>query len=72
LQLHSLYGHLSAIAVELGQEVRRGERIAVWATGEGLNQARAHVHLELNLMLSRHFEDWCVLTTKRNRIEMDV
>ena len=27
-------------------------------TGEGLNQARAHVHLELNLMLSRQFEAW--------------
>src|SRR2546423_1237754 len=26
--------------------------------GEGLNQARAHVHLELNLMLSRQFEAW--------------
>jgi hypothetical protein len=25
---------------------------------EGLNQARAHVHLELNLMLSLHFESW--------------
>jgi murein DD-endopeptidase MepM/ murein hydrolase activator NlpD len=56
---YSLYGHLSAIAVEPGQEVHRGERIAVMGhTGEGLNQARAHVHLELNLMLSCHFEDW--------------
>ena len=27
-------------------------------TGEGLNQVRAHLHLELNLMLSRHFESW--------------
>jgi hypothetical protein len=27
-------------------------------TGEGLNQTRAHLHLELNLMLSRQFESW--------------
>src|SRR5437764_13022829 len=27
-------------------------------TGEGLNQARAHVHLELNLMFNRNFESW--------------
>src|SRR5437016_10936695 len=27
-------------------------------TGAGLNQARAHVHLELNFMLSHRFESW--------------
>jgi hypothetical protein len=27
-------------------------------TGEGLNQARAHLHLELNLMFNRNFESW--------------
>jgi hypothetical protein len=27
-------------------------------SGEGLNQARAHVHLELNLMFNRNFESW--------------
>ena len=56
---YSLYGHLSSIAVELGQEIHRGERIGVMGyTGAGLNQARAHVHLELNVMISRRFEDW--------------
>ncbi len=56
---YSLYGHLSAIAVRPGQTVRRGERIAVMGyTGAGLNQARAHVHLELNFMLSHRFESW--------------
>jgi murein DD-endopeptidase MepM/ murein hydrolase activator NlpD len=56
---YSLYAHLSAIAVRPGQTVRRGEGIAVMGyTGAGLNQARAHVHLELNLMLSRRFESW--------------
>src|ERR1051325_8027714 len=56
---YSLYGHLSSIAVQPGQAMHRGERIGVMGyTGAGLNQARAHVHLELNLMISRRFEDW--------------
>ena len=56
---YSLYAHLSAITVHPGQAVRRGEPVAVMGyTGAGLNQARAHVHLELNLMLSHQFESW--------------
>jgi murein DD-endopeptidase MepM/ murein hydrolase activator NlpD len=56
---YSLYGHLSSIAVKPGQDVQKGERIAVIGyTGAGLNQARAHLHLELNLMLSHQFEAW--------------
>src|SRR5947208_12892582 len=56
---YSLYGHLSEIAVSAGQRVNRGERIArMGYSGEGLNQARAHVHLELNLMFNRNFESW--------------
>jgi hypothetical protein len=56
---YSLYGHLSAIAAKTGAEIRRGEILGVMGhTGEGLNRARAHLHLELNLMLSRQFEGW--------------
>ncbi|MEY2527871.1 MAG: murein DD-endopeptidase [Verrucomicrobiota bacterium] len=56
---YSLYGHLSSIAVQNGQRVTKGERIAVMGyTGTGINRERAHVHLELNLMLNRHFESW--------------
>jgi murein DD-endopeptidase MepM/ murein hydrolase activator NlpD len=56
---YSLYGHLSSVAVKPGQSVHKGEPIAVMGyTGKGINRERAHVHLELNLMLSRRFEKW--------------
>jgi murein DD-endopeptidase MepM/ murein hydrolase activator NlpD len=56
---YSLYAHLSSIQVQVGQRVERRDQLGVMGhTGEGLNQARAHLHLELNLMLSRRFEPW--------------
>ena len=56
---YSLYGHLSSIVVQPGDTVTRGQRIAVMGyTGTGLNQERAHLHLELDLMFSRQFEAW--------------
>jgi murein DD-endopeptidase MepM/ murein hydrolase activator NlpD len=56
---YSLYAHLSSIAVQTGQHVGRGEVLGVMGhTGEGIDRERAHLHLELNLMLSREFESW--------------
>ena len=56
---YSLYGHLSSIAIQPGDTVKRGQRIAVMGyTGTGLNRERAHLHLEVNLMLSHEFEQW--------------
>jgi murein DD-endopeptidase MepM/ murein hydrolase activator NlpD len=56
---YSLYAHLNAVAVKSGQIVQPGERIGrLGYTGKGINLARAHLHLELNLMLSHHFEAW--------------
>lgn len=56
---YSLYGHLSSIAVQPGEPVKRGQQIAMMGyTGTGLNRERAHLHLELNLMLSHQFEAW--------------
>lgn len=56
---YSLYGHLSSISVHEGERVQQRDQLGVMGhTGEGLNQARAHVHLELNLMLSRQFDAW--------------
>ena len=56
---YSLYGHLSSVAVQPGERVTRGQRIAVMGyTGTGINRERAHLHLELCLMFSRQFEAW--------------
>ena len=56
---YSLYGHLSSISVQPGENVRRSQPIAVMGyTGTGINRERAHLHLELCLMFSRQFEAW--------------
>lgn len=56
---YSLYAHLNTIAVTPGEVVRLGEKLAVMGhTGSGLDRARAHVHVELNLLLNDHFEAW--------------
>src|SRR6266853_168172 len=56
---YSLYGHLSSIAVHPGDLVKRGQPVATMGyTGVGINQERAHLHLELDFMFSRQFESW--------------
>jgi murein DD-endopeptidase MepM/ murein hydrolase activator NlpD len=56
---YSLYAHLSSIAVQSGEAVRHGQRIAVMGyTGTGINRERAHLHLEVDLMFSRQFDAW--------------
>ena len=56
---YSLYAHLSAIDVAIGNQVAQGDSIAVMGhTGEGIDRERAHVHLELNLLLNSDFERW--------------
>ncbi len=56
---YSLYAHLAAIDVQQGTKVERGGRLGrLGYTGEGLDRERAHLHLELNLLLSRRFESW--------------
>jgi murein DD-endopeptidase MepM/ murein hydrolase activator NlpD len=64
MEIYSLYAHLSQIqsGVKVGRAVRAGEKIAVMGrtsnTRERISKDRAHVHFELNLFYSDHFNDW--------------
>jgi len=56
---YSLYAHLNTITVKIDESASQGSPIAVMGhTGEGLDRERAHVHLELNLLLNSHFSEW--------------
>src|ERR1700722_8053850 len=56
---YSLYAHLKTISANIGDAVSQGSPIAIMGhTGEGIDRERAHVHLELNLLLNSHFSDW--------------
>lgn len=64
---YSLYGHLASTAVTPGARVERGAVLGILGyTGDGLGRARAHVHLELNLLLSRQFAGWHSATSKND------
>lgn len=55
----SLYAHLASELVQQGQQVRAGQAIAKMGyTGAGINRERAHVHVELNMLLSDQFQRW--------------
>ena len=56
---YSLYAHLASVDVQTGTQVERGARLGrLGYTGTGIDRERAHVHLELNLLMSRRFESW--------------
>jgi murein DD-endopeptidase MepM/ murein hydrolase activator NlpD len=56
---YSLYAHLKRADVQRGQRVRLGERLGLLGyTGTGINQRRAHVHLEVNMLMSTNFQQW--------------
>ena len=56
---YSLYAHLKSIGVSIGDQVDQGAPIGIMGyTGRGVNRTRAHLHLEINLMLSEAFNAW--------------
>lgn len=56
---YSLYAHLADSRVAVGQKVKAGAMLGVLGyTGSGIDQRRAHVHVELNMFLSRRFDAW--------------
>src|SRR5258708_39855714 len=56
---YSLYAHLQTITRTIGDAENQGSPLPIMAhTGEGIDRERAHVHLELKLLLNSHFSDW--------------
>ncbi len=57
--IYTLYAHLSSVEVAPDQTVRQGEPLGkLGFTGSGIDRARAHVHFEIAVLLSRNFEGW--------------
>lgn len=57
--LYSLYAHLMSTDVQAGQSVTTSTALGrLGYTGVGIDITRAHLHLELNLLLSKRFETW--------------
>jgi murein DD-endopeptidase MepM/ murein hydrolase activator NlpD len=56
---YSLYAHLMRVEAEAGAPVRAGQTLGrLGYTGSGIDRRRAHLHLELNMLLSDTFEQW--------------
>ncbi len=57
--VYSIYAHLATVDVRPGQTVARGDRLGrLGSTGAGLNQRRAHLHLEIAVLWHDQFESW--------------
>ena len=54
---YSLYAHLNSATVTVGQDVAQGDPLGrLGYTGVGIDRRRAHVHFEVNLILSQDFD----------------
>lgn len=57
--VYSLYAHLAEVHCAVGDQVRMGDAIAkLGYTGAGLDRVRAHLHLEVGMILSSHYDAW--------------
>jgi murein DD-endopeptidase MepM/ murein hydrolase activator NlpD len=57
--IYSLYAHLAEITCKPGDPVKVGTPIGrMGYTGAGIDRTRAHVHLEIAMLMSRRYEDW--------------
>ena len=63
--VYSLYAHLAEITCQVGDGVKAGGLLGrMGYTGAGINRTRAHLHLELGLMMSTRYDDWGQATGK--------
>ncbi len=54
---YSLYAHLREARVQVGEMVKAGQGIGLMGyTGAGIDQRRAHLHVELNMLMSSEFD----------------
>ena len=60
--IYSLYSHLASVSATAGRRVARGDTIGVMGNSStmGIPMSRAHLHLEVCMMMNRRFESWCV------------
>ncbi|MCU0780634.1 MAG: M23 family metallopeptidase [Akkermansiaceae bacterium] len=64
-RVFSLYAHMGDICRQPGDQVKAGDRLGTLGyTGVGLNRTRAHLHLELCLMLNPRYQGWHQATGK--------
>jgi len=57
--VYTIYAHLSEITVKIGDPVKLGEKLGQMGfTGAGIDRARAHVHVEITLMISDRYDEW--------------
>lgn len=58
-QIYTLYAHLNSISVKCDQRIAQGEIIGQMGfTGAGINRERAHLHLEIAVLLNEDFAAW--------------
>lgn len=63
--VYSLYAHMAEITCQVGEAVKAGGPLGrMGYTGAGINRTRAHLHLELGLLMSTRYEDWHQATGK--------
>ncbi|TDU81800.1 peptidase M23-like protein [Prosthecobacter fusiformis] len=56
---YSLYAHLASANVSAGEKVTHASILGrMGYTGSGIDQRRAHLHVELNMLLNPEFEAW--------------
>lgn len=57
--IYSLYAHLASVTCSVGQRVGTGNTLGrLGYSGVGLNKTRAHLHLEIGLMINSRFADF--------------
>jgi murein DD-endopeptidase MepM/ murein hydrolase activator NlpD len=58
-KVYSLYAHLAEITAQVGDPVEAGSVLGrMGYTGAGLDRTRAHVHLEIGLLMNTNYQAW--------------